>query len=50
MDVMRMLIAQNEKLRARVTHLEAMSGVQHVEEPPSELPFDVEELPPADGG
>lgn len=50
MDVMRMLIAQNEKLRTRVSHLEQQQGIVHEEEPPSALPFDVEELPPADGG
>ena len=51
MDVMRMLITQNEKLRERLAHLELKLDVQHVEEPaPSQLEFEVEELPPADGG
>ncbi len=51
MDVVRHLIAQNERLRARLAHLEAKLDVHHEEEPPSELPsFDGEELPPVDGG
>jgi serine O-acetyltransferase len=51
MDVMRTLIAQNEKLRERVSRLERELDVEHEEEPPSALPFpDIEELPPADGG
>jgi serine O-acetyltransferase len=50
MDVIRMLLAQNEKLRARVSLLEHKLDVSHEEEPPSLLPFDGEELPPVDGG
>jgi serine O-acetyltransferase len=51
MDVVRHLIAQNEKLRSRVLHLEQKLGVVHEEEPDHHLPsFDGEELPPADGG
>jgi serine O-acetyltransferase len=50
MDVMRTLIAQNERLRARVTRLEQALDVEHEVEPPSELPLEVEELPPVDGG
>jgi serine O-acetyltransferase len=51
MDVIRHLIAQNEKLRLRVGHLEQKLGVPHEEERPSLLPaFDGEELPPVDGG
>jgi serine O-acetyltransferase len=51
MDVMRHLIAQNEKLRARVAHLEQKLDVHHEEESDRPLPaFDGEELPPVDGG
>jgi serine O-acetyltransferase len=50
MDVMRILIAQNDTLRLRVAHLEDKLGVAHAEERPSALPFDGDELPPADGG
>ncbi len=51
MDVVRHLIAQNERLRTRIAHLEEKLDVVPEEEPPSHLPaFDGEELPPADGG
>ena len=51
MDVVRHLIAQNERLRARLAHLEAKLDVHHEEEKPSVFPaFDGEELPPVDGG
>jgi serine O-acetyltransferase len=51
MDVVRHLISQNEKLRARVGHLEDKLGVVHHEDVPHPLPaFDGEELPRADGG
>jgi len=50
MDVMRMLIAQNDKLRARVAHLEQKLDVVHEEEHVPVPSFDGEELPPVDGG
>ncbi len=51
MDVVRHLIAQNERLRVRLANLEAKLGVHPEEEPPSHLPaFDGEELPPVGGG
>jgi hypothetical protein len=51
MDVVRILIEQNERLRHRVTVLEDKLGVAHEPEPASILPaFDGEELPPVDGG
>ncbi len=49
-DMIRALVAQNEKLRARLEHLEAKLEIVHEEPAPSFLPFDGEELPPADGG
>ena len=51
MDVVRMLIHQNDKLRARIGHLEEKLGVIHEEEAPSQIPaFDGEELPDVHGG
>lgn len=49
LDMVRALVAQNEKLRVRVARLEESLDVDH-EEDPTFLPFDGEELPPADGG
>lgn len=48
-DMIRALVAQNEKLRARVEALETKLDIAHVEEP-TFLPYEGEELPPADGG
>lgn len=51
MDVVRLLVAQNEKLRARVGMLEQELGVEHVEEEELSPPaFEGDELPPIDGG
>lgn len=51
MDVIRHLIATNERLKNRVAHLEAKLDVVPEPEPSETLPaFDNEELPPADGG
>lgn len=49
MDIVRTLVSQNDRLRARVARLEEKLDVAHEEEP-TFLPFDGEELPPADGG
>lgn len=49
LDMVRALVAQNEKLRVRVARLEESLDVDH-EDDPTFLPFDGEELPPADGG
>ncbi|AKV04687.1 Serine acetyltransferase [Labilithrix luteola] len=49
LDMVRALVAQNEKLRHRVARLEQKLDVDHDEEQEF-LPFDGEELPPADGG
>jgi serine O-acetyltransferase len=49
MDIVRSLVAQNDRLRARIARLEEKLDVAHEEEP-AFLPFDGEELPPADGG
>lgn len=48
-DMIRALVAQNDRLRARVEKLEAKLEIEHVEEP-TFLPYEGEELPPADGG
>ena len=48
-DMIRALIAQNERLRNRVEKLEARLDIAYSEEP-AFLPFEGEELPPADGG
>lgn len=48
-DMIRALVHQNEKLRHRIEHLETKLDIVHEEEP-SFLPFEGEELPPADGG
>jgi serine O-acetyltransferase len=48
-DMIRALVAQNERLRARLEKVEHKLDLQHEEEPHF-LPFDGEELPPADGG
>lgn len=50
MDVVRMLVAQNEKLRARVAVLEQKLDIEHEEESTPVPTFDGDELPPADGG
>lgn len=49
LDMVRALVAQNEMLRHRVSLLEERLDMEHDEEP-AFLPFDGEELPPADGG
>ncbi|MBX3187639.1 MAG: serine O-acetyltransferase [Labilithrix sp.] len=49
MDVVRSLVAQNDRLRARIARLEDKLEIAHESEP-AFLPFDGEELPPADGG
>jgi serine O-acetyltransferase len=48
-DMIRALVGQNDKLRARIEKLETKLDIEHEEEP-SFLPFEGEELPPADGG
>ncbi|HVJ91323.1 MAG TPA: serine O-acetyltransferase [Labilithrix sp.] len=48
-DMIRALVVQNDKLRARLEKLEAKLEIEHEEEP-SFLPYEGEELPPADGG
>lgn len=48
-DMIRALVAQNDKLRARIEHLEQVLEVEHEEEP-AFLPFSGTELPPSDGG
>jgi serine O-acetyltransferase len=48
-DMVRALAEQNEKLRERVAKLEEKLGVPHSDEP-FHLPYDGDELPPADGG
>jgi serine O-acetyltransferase len=51
MDVVRLLVAQNERLKNRLEALEDKLGVAHKDDPPISVPaFDGEELPPADGG
>jgi len=50
MDVVRMLVSQNEKLRERVAHLEQKLDVVHEDAPISVPTFEGDELPPADGG
>lgn len=51
MDVVRLLVAQNERLKHRLEAVEAKLGVEHEEDPPVPVPaFDGEELPPVDGG
>jgi len=48
-DMVRALAEQNERLRERVAVLENRLGVDH-DETPFHLPYDGDELPPADGG
>lgn len=48
-DMIRALVAQNEKLRARVEKVEGRLDIVHEEEP-SYLPYQGTELPPSDGG
>ncbi len=48
-EMIRALAEQNERLRERVSALEKRLGLGH-EEPEFHLPYDGEELPPADGG
>lgn len=48
-DMIRALVAQNERLRSRVEKLEERLDIRHESEP-SFLPYDGEELPRADGG
>lgn len=48
-DMIRALVAQNDRLKARVAKLEEALSIAHVEEP-AYLPYEGEELPPADGG
>lgn len=48
-DMIRALAHQNELLRERVAVLESKLGVAHVEDA-FHLPYDGDELPPADGG
>lgn len=48
-DMIRALAHQNERLRERVTVLESKLGVTHGEEA-FHLPYEGDELPPADGG
>jgi serine O-acetyltransferase len=48
-DMIRALVAQNDRLRHRIEHLEAKLDIVHEEEP-AFLPYEGEELPPADGG
>jgi hypothetical protein len=47
--MLRALAENNEKLRERIAKLEDKLGVEHHEEP-FHLPYDGDELPPADGG
>ena len=48
-DMVRALVAQNEQLRQRLVRLEDRLGIEHAEEE-FVLPYEGEELPPADGG
>ena len=51
MDIVKTLVAENERVRARVKVLEEKLGVPHEKEDDRPLlPFDGDELPPADGG
>ncbi|MCL2723117.1 MAG: serine O-acetyltransferase [Polyangiaceae bacterium] len=51
LDMVRALVAQNEKLRERILRLETTLGIEHEEDAePEFISFDGEELPPADGG
>jgi hypothetical protein len=47
--MIRALAEQNERLRERVAALEDKLGLGHAE-PSFHLPYEGEELPPADGG
>jgi serine O-acetyltransferase len=50
-DMIRALVAQNERLRARLEKIEHKLDMPHTnQEEPAFLPFDGEELPRADGG
>lgn len=48
-EMIRALAHQNERLRERIAVLESKLGVSD-EDPPFHLPYDGDELPPADGG
>lgn len=48
-DMIRALVAQNDKLKGRIEALEHKLQIVH-EEAPSFLPYEGDELPPADGG
>jgi serine O-acetyltransferase len=48
-DMIRALVLQNDRLRARIEKLEGKLAIEHREEP-AYLPYEGEELPPADGG
>ena len=48
-EMIRALAEQNERLRERVAALESRLGVPS-SEPPFHLPYEGDELPPADGG
>ena len=48
-DMIRALVAQNERLKSRVEKLEVKLEIEHAEEA-AYLPYEGEELPPADGG
>jgi serine O-acetyltransferase len=52
LDMVRALVTQNDKLRERIVRLEDRLGVVHEADDgePEFLPFEGEELPPADGG
>jgi serine O-acetyltransferase len=50
-DMIRSLAHQNERLRERLAQIEERLGLEHVEDPEANhLPYDGDELPPADGG
>ena len=50
-DMIRALAAQNERLRERLARLEAKLGIESdASDGPLHLPYEGEELPPADGG
>jgi serine O-acetyltransferase len=50
-DMVRALAHQNEVLRQRLAQIEERLGLEHVEDPEANhLPYDGDELPPADGG
>jgi serine O-acetyltransferase len=49
-DMIRALVAQNERLRARLEKVEHALDLQPQSEEAAFLPFDGQELPPSDGG